>query len=115
MYNGGSMCNKTAQDLTKSGNACQVGLASWNATDMAAKQIKEDGNNLKPVIYSMGYTGADGADEVLMKRMSNVNDSVKNTVYDSTKPQGMYLPISSVNDISPAFQRVLSEILRLAF
>jgi Flp pilus assembly protein TadG len=96
--------------LAKSGDACVVGLASWNAADMAGKQIRADAT-LTPVIYTMGYQGDGGVDEVLMRRLSNVKGA--SSVYDATKPEGLYLPIATVNDISPAFQRVMSEILRL--
>jgi Flp pilus assembly protein TadG len=109
----------TTIDLTRSNDPCQIGLASWNAADMAARQIHADPNNLKPVIYSIGYQGNGGVDDVLMKRMSNVASSVApttatNTVYDSTKPQGMYISVATNNDIAPAFQTVLAEILRLS-
>ena len=113
----GGECNNgnraAAQDLTKSNDPCQVGLASWNAADMAAKQIIADPTGLKPVIYSMGYQGNGGIDQVLLERLSNINVA-ENTVYDATKPQGLFLPIATVNDIAPAFQRVLAEILRLS-
>jgi Flp pilus assembly protein TadG len=110
----GNECNngkRTALNLTKVGDACQVGLASWNAADMAGKQIRAD-TTLTPVIYTMGYKGNGGDDPVLMRRLANVN-TPSNTVYDSTKPQGLYLPIATMNDITPAFQSVLAEILRL--
>ena len=61
----------------------------------------------------MGYEGNGGDDPALMRRLANVNVA-SNTVYDSTKPQGMYLQIATVNDITPAFQSVLAEVLRLA-
>jgi hypothetical protein len=113
----GGECNNGnragAQDLTKSNDPCQIGLASWNAADMAARQIIAGANGIKPVIYSLGYQGNGGVDQVLLERLSNINVA-ENTVYDSTRPQGMFLSINTVNDIAPAFQRVLSEILRLA-
>jgi Flp pilus assembly protein TadG len=107
-------CNngsRTALDLTKTGDACQVGLASWNAADMAGKQIRAD-TTLTPVIYSLGYQGNGGDDPALMRRLANVKVA-SNTVFDSSKPQGLYLQIAGVNDITPAFQYVLAEILRL--
>jgi hypothetical protein len=107
-------CNngsRTAINLTKIGDACQVGLASWNAADMAGKQIRAD-TTLSPVIYSLGYQGNGGDDPALMRRLANVNIA-SNTIFDATKPQGLYLAISGVNDITPAFQYVLAEILRL--
>jgi hypothetical protein len=110
----GTYCNNANRvllDLTKSNDACQIGLASWNAADMAGKQIRADAT-LTPIIYTMGYKGNGGDDPALMKRLSNVKG--QSTVYDSTRPQGVYLPISTVNDIAPAFQSVLAEILRLS-
>jgi hypothetical protein len=106
-------CNnghRTALNLAKSGDACQVGLASWNAADMAGKQIRADAT-LSPVIYTLGYLGNGGVDPALLQRLSNVKGV--STVYDATKPEGLYLPIATMNDITPAFQYVLAEILRL--
>ena len=111
----GNECNngsRTALNLSHTADACQVGLASWNAVDMAGKLIRSD-TTLLPIIYCMGYEGNGGDDPALMRRLSNVNVA-SNTVFDSTKPQGMYLQIATVNDIKPAFQNVLAEILRLS-
>jgi Flp pilus assembly protein TadG len=112
--------------LAASGNACQVGLASWNATDMAARQIHFD-TTLTPIIYTMGYAGSvagsGGVDTVLLERLANCAPGVPcspgganatNTVYNSTIPSGMYIQIQTVNDVAPAFQVLLSEILRLS-
>jgi hypothetical protein len=112
--------------LAASGNACQVGLASWNAADMAARQIHGD-TTLSPIIYTMGYagtvSGSGGVDTVLLERMANCKAGVPcgpgganatSTVYNSTIPSGMYLQIQTVDDVTPAFQALLSEILRLS-
>jgi Flp pilus assembly protein TadG len=112
--------------LAASGNACQIGLASWNATDMAARQIHGD-TTLTPIIYTMGYagevTGAGGVDTVLLERLANCSPGVPcgpgganatNTVYNSSVPSGMYLQIQTLDDVTPAFQALLSEILRLS-
>jgi hypothetical protein len=37
-----------------------------------------------------------------------------NTVYNSAIPSGMYLQVQTVDDVTPAFQVLLSEILRLS-
>jgi hypothetical protein len=113
--------------LAASGNACQVGLASWNAADMAARQIHGD-TTLTPIIYTMGYAGSvsgnGGVDTVLLERMANCKPGVPcgpgganatNTVYNSSIPSGMYLQVQTVDDVTPAFQALLSEILRLSF
>jgi hypothetical protein len=112
--------------LAASGNACQIGLASWNAADMAAKQIHGD-TTLTPIIYTMGYagevSGAGGVDTALLERLANCAPSkpcgpgganATDTVYNSSIPSGMYLQIQTVDDVTPAFQTLLSEILRLS-
>jgi hypothetical protein len=112
--------------LPASGNACQVGLASWNAADMAARQIHGD-TTLSPVIYTMGYagsvSGSGGVDTVLLERMANCapgmpcgpgGANATNTVYNSSISSGMYLQIQTVDDVTPAFETLLSEILRLS-
>jgi hypothetical protein len=113
--------------LAASGNACQVGLASWNAADMAARQIHAD-TTLTPIIYTMGYAGSvsgnGGVDVVGLERMANCNPgkpcspggaNATNTVYNSSIPSGMYIQIQTVDDVTPAFQTLLSEILRLSY
>ena len=98
-------------------DACQVGLASWNAADMAAYQIHQD-TTLKPHIYCLGYEGNGGDDPAFMTRLANIQknpaDNSTNSVYDSTKPQGMYIQVLTQADIQPAFQSILAEILRIS-
>jgi Flp pilus assembly protein TadG len=105
-----------------SGNACQVGLASWNVTDMAARTIHQD-TSLTPIIYTMGYDGNGGLDPALLMRLANCKQgspcgpggaNATNTVYNSSIPSGMYIQVENVNDVMPAFQAVLSELLRLS-
>lgn len=115
-----------AGGIKAASNACQLGLASWNAADMAALQIHED-TNLTPIIYTMGYagtvSGSGGVDAVLLERLANCvpgqpcspgGPSATNTVYNSTIPTGMYIQIQTVDDVTPAFQMLLSQILRLS-
>jgi Flp pilus assembly protein TadG len=112
--NNGSRIGGNPLTLTgnAAGDACQVGLASWNAADMAGKQIHAD-TTLKPVIYCMGYEGNGGDDPVFMERLANINVSA-NTVYDSTKPSGKYIQVQQASDITGAFQSLAEEILRLS-
>jgi Flp pilus assembly protein TadG len=112
--------------ISASANPCQVGLASWNAADMAAKQIHAD-TTLTPIIYTMGYAGSvsgnGGVDVALLERMANCNPgkpcapggaNASNSVYNSNIPSGMYIQVQTVSDVAPAFQTLLSEILRLS-
>ena len=101
-----------ALNLSKVNSPYHVGLASWNAADDAARRIRADGT-LIPVIYTIGYNGgAEKPDTVLMQRISNVNDPA-NTAYDSTKPSGLYVMAPTPAQLSAAFGKVASEILRL--
>ena len=112
--------------IPASSDACQVGLASWNAADMAARQIHAD-TTLTPIIYTMGFVGSvsgnGGVDVALLERMSNCNPgkpcspggaNATNTVYNSSIPSGMYIQVQTLSDVTPAFQTLLSEILRLS-
>ena len=100
-------------------DACQVGLASWNAADMAAYQIHQhSGNTITPLIYCLGYEGDGGDDPAFMTRLANIptnpGNGAANAVYDSTKPKGMYIQVLTQADMQPAFQSILAEILRLS-
>jgi hypothetical protein len=118
--------DKNNNAISASANPCQIGLASWNAADMAARQIHGD-TTLTPIIYTMGFagnvTGSGGVDVALLERMANCvpgkacspgGANATNTVYNSAIPSGMYIQIQTTNDVTPAFQMLLSEILRLS-
>jgi Flp pilus assembly protein TadG len=101
-----------ALDMTKVNSPYHVGLASWNAADDAARRIRAD-NTLTPVIYTIGYNGgSEKPDTILMERISNINDPA-NTAYDSSKPSGLYVMAPTPAQLSAAFGKVASEILRL--
>lgn len=46
-----------------------------------------------------------------MKRVANTKDS---TIYDSTKPTGLYIDTQHANELQSAFLQIASEILRLS-
>jgi Flp pilus assembly protein TadG len=108
---------KTWSTTNSVADACQVGLASWNAADHAAYQIHQN-TTIKPLIYCLGYEGNGGDDPAFMTRLANIptnpGNSTANAVYDSTKPKGMYIQVQTQADIEPAFQSILAEILRLS-
>jgi Mg-chelatase subunit ChlD len=113
-----------------SANSCQIGLASWNATDMAAMWIRYKGAvaELAPVIFTMGFAGNNGNnnqdDPTLMLRLANVKSYTDtsttpktlytNSVFDTTAAPGMYIRITTTSDINPAFQAVAAQIVRLS-
>jgi hypothetical protein len=142
IYNNAAACNKepytpntyVAQpDLNNdapqvpdgAASGCQIGYASWNAADMAVKNIREDNFGLKPVIFTMGYNGAEAgcanatceSDTVLMVRMANTNPfpgtGFANSVFNSAYPQGQFLQMNGLVDIQAAFDAVASALLRL--
>jgi Flp pilus assembly protein TadG len=113
IYGDATECNHAAQASPASADdSCQVGLASWNAADMAGLQIRSD-PTYTPVIYTMMFTGDQGSDKNLMLRLANINDP-NNTVYDSTKTSGKYYEIHQASDIMAAFNTLAEEILRLS-
>jgi hypothetical protein len=139
IYNSSTACNGTnynayaAYSTTTaqgSGDSCQLGLASWNAADMAAMWIRLKGTTaqLAPAIYTMGYAGNNGNnnadDPTLMLRLSNVSSytdtsttpatKYTNSVFDGTYASGMYIRMTSPTDIGPAFQAVAAQIVRLS-
>jgi len=89
-----------------------VQKACKNATDSAASRIRADAN-LKPVIYAIGLggTSADPADHDLLNRVANDPNS---PIFDPTKPEGMYVYSPTAGQLDYAFNKVASEILRLA-
>ncbi len=84
-----------------------VTQACTNATDSAAIRIR--GNTvLDPVIYTIGLGDVD---PVLLRRIANDPDS---PIFDDTKMQGMYAFAEDNTQLSAAFYRIASEVLRIA-
>ncbi len=118
----GTLHGNSSSSNTPQTNTCQFGLASWNAADMAGYKIHQD-TTLTPIIYTMGYAPAGGLDATLLQRLANCvpnqpcgpgGSNSSNTVYNPNIPSGMYLQINSVDDVTPAFEILLSQILRLS-
>jgi Flp pilus assembly protein TadG len=110
-YYGNSTTGYHAVDLTRVDSPQQIGYASLNAADSAVGRIRQDAA-LSVVIYSIGYHGgSEEPDEDWMRRISNDPSSPS---FDSLKPTGMYVKAPTLGDLSAAFTRVASEILRLA-
>jgi hypothetical protein len=90
-----------------------VGVASANAVDSAAQRMRAD-TRLAPVIYTIGLgnpvTG-EAPDEVLMRRMANDPTS---PIYDNHKMDGLYVFAANSTQLSMAFYRIASEVLRIA-
>ena len=65
-------------------------------------------NSLSVVTYAIGFN-TDYPD--LMKRSANTADSM---IYDSTKPTGLYVYAADSSQLSAAFAKIASDILRIS-
>ncbi len=89
----------------------EFGKTAMNAADNQVKAVRRDAN-LNVVIYSIGYEGGtERPDEVWMRRISNDPASPD---FDVTRPAGLYVKAPTTDQLMAAFNRVASEILRLA-
>jgi Flp pilus assembly protein TadG len=108
---GDSTSGYVAVNLNSVTSPQQIGNASLNAADSAVQRIRQN-TNLNVVIYTIGYNGgSEKPDEVWMKRISNDPTS---SSYTTSETPGLYVQAASTGDLSAAFAKVASEILRLA-
>ena len=93
--------------------------ASTNAADDAAARIRAEaspgaGLNAVPgvIVFSIGLGNSNfPANHEFLKRVANTTDSSSHT---SAAPDGLYIYCPTSDDLSDAFNRIASEILRLA-
>ncbi len=86
--------------------------AAYNAADNAAWRIRSD-ESLNPIIYVIGLGGTGGAetfDSELMTRIANDGDPR----LQPDRPRGLYIYAPTTQELTNAFLRIASEILRLA-
>lgn len=86
--------------------------AAYNAADRAAWRIRSD-TSLNPLIYVIGLGGTGGAetfDSELMTRIANDGEPR----LQPDRPRGLYVYAPSTQELTNAFLRIASEILRLA-
>jgi hypothetical protein len=89
----------------------QIGYASLNAADDAVRRIRQD-TAFNVVIYTIGYFGGtETPDEGWLKRIANDPSSPD---FDPTMPAGMLVMAPTTAELYDAFNKVASEILRLA-
>jgi Flp pilus assembly protein TadG len=95
-----------------------IGLASRNSLDHAAIRVRNRAldSTIGVTTYVIGFGGTSGEipDDVLMKRIANVNDP-DNAVFvdDPNTPEGMYISANG-GTVHAAFDRIASEVLRLS-
>ena len=121
----GNSADTAYQLVTHSGALIDIGddtnapKMALNAADDAARRIRigttdpvysRGINNI--TIFSIGLGNAlIPASPVFLERVSN---DVRSPIYDSTKPEGLYVAAPTSADIDSAFSVIASEILRLA-
>jgi len=97
-------------------NSQMLANASMNTLIDQANTARAN-NSLKPVIYAIGLgnlTGSDALDVNLFKRLANTSDSSQ---YNSGQLEGLFIHVplnQQSTGLQEAFQRIASEILRLA-
>jgi hypothetical protein len=96
--------------LTGVDRPTQIVAASVNAADNAARTIRQNAN-LRPVIYVIGLGGSEPLDQAFMKRVAN---DVASEVYTETEATGLFVFSPTPAQLETAFERIASEILRLA-
>jgi von Willebrand factor type A domain/Putative Flp pilus-assembly TadE/G-like len=115
-----SIYTGTNFNASKPTDSYQWGLAMWNAADSAAQRIRTDANlanrpgdtqNMAIEIFAIGYTGTDGTDDALLRRIANDKSA---TGYDPTQPTGLYIGAADKDALAAAFATIASAILRLA-
>jgi Flp pilus assembly protein TadG len=89
----------------------EFGKAAMNAADNQVMTMRAS-TQIQPVIYAIGYEGgSEKPDETWMRRIANDPLSAS---YDKTYPAGLYVKAPTLDDLVAAFNRVASEIMRLA-
>jgi len=96
-------------DLKAIKSPYQIGLASWNAADDAARRIREDTRtNIAIHVIAVGGT-REPPDETLLKRIANVK-SDDNRAYGPTRASGLCVRANSPHEIAAATATIAQEI-----
>jgi Flp pilus assembly protein TadG len=125
-----NQCGGATYNPTKTSNACQIGLASWQATahqawkiwnqimwDKTSNMNKFDTavNQSSPVIFTIGFdhsaSGGEAPDMSLLQLIAN--DPASPAPF-SARVKGQAFRAADPNAVDAAFQQIASQILRLA-
>jgi Flp pilus assembly protein TadG len=125
-----NQCGSSAYNSSSTTNACQIGLASWQATahqawkiwnqivwDKTSETNKVDpGPNMsQPVIFTIGFDHhADGGEAPDLALLQLIANDPSSTVHFSTRINGQAFLASDANAVGTALQEIKSEILRLS-
>lgn len=114
-YNDGRMYYPAGRNWAgkiRSDSPLALRYAAYNATDNAATTIRTN-PDLNIIIYVIGLGGTGGAeppDTELMTRIANAGDPP----VQPSRPKGLYIYAPTTDQLTEAFLRIASEILRLA-
>jgi Flp pilus assembly protein TadG len=130
LWKNSTQCNKNNYDPTATSNACQIGLASWQAAAHQAWKIwnqmvwdKPTQTNIpdpgtykaQPIIFTIGFNhnAADPPDMTLLKIIAN--DPLSPAPFTAAGTvKGMAFEAPDRSAVDAAFQQISREILRLS-
>lgn len=94
-------------------NGTNLTAAAYNAADYSAQRMRAGAlNGIVPLIDTIALSTTGTVPEsAYMKRLANTLDSGS---YDSTKPTGLYVYVSSTADLQSAFVQIAAQILHLS-
>jgi hypothetical protein len=96
-------------------NGTNLTAAAFNAGDYAAQRMRSGAlgspTAIVPLIDTIGLNDGYAIDSGYMNRLAN---TVNSTIYDSTKPTGIYVYATSTADLQSAFVQIASQILHLS-
>ena len=117
----GTGINANVNGVSDSALGQQLNIAAWNAVDNAANRIRSDIGtnswNVNPTIYTIGYSGNGGTDDMLLSRVANdpgQNKYNSASTYNQSQNAGQYFPASDSNAIVDAFNKIGSILLNLS-
>jgi hypothetical protein len=103
--------NYTANFTSANPNANSVAAASWNATDNIANTIRSNTAMNQIQIVTIGYTGNGGVDTALLNSIANTPASYR---YNSSQYTGAFYKVNTTTQLTDAFSKVASSVMRLA-
>jgi hypothetical protein len=87
--------------------------AGKNITDNVATVIRNDAT-YTPVIYTIGLGGSSASDPIDDTFMERISNDPRSPIYDTSRQPGMYVFAPDGSQLTDAFNKIASEVLRLA-
>lgn len=109
-----SYCSNNCSDVTANGVTGASVNAAYNAATRIRKDLIDSSKQLKTVIYTIGLGGTNHLDSTGAILLGAVANDPSSKYYDSTQPVGEFVLASDANGLNGAFQKIASQVLRLA-